>query len=429
MERPAVYLAGQAEKRGLIPRVPSPERLLADVEAWFQAEYADALRSTTSHKLPSGASELLVSLHPAAENVGFVAGDGGRVQVSAPSWPTGPGYHTFVSHALQRLGTELEITWAPLDAEDGSHDETGYFGSGDRAPLEQAHLAWLLTTLNMARDARRKGRTLHVGTPAGARFTFNGALASALGPRDDAWLERAVEDPATAIDILPWWADVTDGRYLLSRALCLMWSEVRWRPPAIDSERALLNETLTLLQRAFPLDPSLPFPWREWKELIDHRGFIDGAAEQIQERAAGENGNRPPIGYRRQPVTIVHEGWSLEIPGSFAERRTDEEWWGGEGGRGITLAGTETGTDDGPMSPESFLLQVASHLGSDALTHRDGELLGKARLNVDESSGVSTGVLEAYAAVTGRGAAMRVVFDDPDDWPWAMDVWRGLVPA
>ena len=55
--------------------------------------------------------------------------------------------------------------------------------------------------------------------------------------------------------------------------------------------------------------------------------------------------------------------------------------------------------------------------------------MGKARLNVDDSSGVSTGVLEAYAAVTGRGAAMRVVFDDPNDWPWAMDVWRALSPA
>jgi hypothetical protein len=429
MERPAVYLAGQAAKRGLIPRVPAPERLLADVEAWFQAEYADAVRSTTSRKLASGTAELLVALHPAAEHVAINVADGGSVTVSAPTWPTGPGYHTFVSHALQRLGSDLEINWAPTDAEDGSRDETGYFSSGDRGPVEQAHLAWLGATLNMARDARRKGKTLHVGTPAGVRFSFDGALASALGPRNDSWLERAVEDPSTAIDILPWWADVTDARYLLSRALCLMWSEVRWRPAAIESERAVLNETLTLLSRAFPLDPSLPYPWREWKELLDHRGFIDAAALQVQERAESTADDRPPIGYRREPVTVVHEGWVLEIPGSFAERRTDEEWWGGEGGRGITLAGIETGTEDGPMSPEGFLLQVASHLGSDALTHRDGELVGKARLNVDESSGVSTGVLEAYAAVTGRGAAMRVAFEDPDDWPWAMDVWRALSPA
>ena len=69
------------------------------------------------------------------------------------------------------------------------------------------------------------------------RFGFEGALATALGPRDDAWLERALADPRIAIDILPWWADAADGRFLLNRALSLMWTEVRWRRPAVDGEK------------------------------------------------------------------------------------------------------------------------------------------------------------------------------------------------
>jgi hypothetical protein len=149
---------------------------------------------------------------------------------------------------------------------------------------------------------------------------------------------------------------------------------------------------------------------------------------QVESRAA-RTGAGPLVGYRRRPVSIIHEGWELEVPGAFAERRTEDEWWGGEAGRSITLAATETGTDSGPMAAADFLRQVAPHLGHDALTHEDGELIGRARLSTDASSGLEVGVLEGYSAVRGRGAAIRIVFDDSADWQWALEMWRSLAPA
>ncbi len=104
-----------------------------------------------------------------------------------------------------------------------------------------------------------------------------------------------------------------------------------------------------------------------------------------------------PIGYRRLPVRISHEGWVLDdVPGSFAERRTDEEWWGGGAGRGITLAAVDTGT----LSAEAFLDQVASGLGPDVLDHRAGPVVGRGRLTSDASSGVAVGVVDG---LLGRG--------------------------
>ncbi len=149
---------------------------------------------------------------------------------------------------------------------------------------------------------------------------------------------------------------------------------------------------------------------------------------QVETRAARAPGG-PLIGYRRDHVRIVHEGWELEIPGSFAETRTEDEWCGGEAGRSITLAATETGTEDGPMSAEAFLQQVSPDLGRDALTHRAGEVVGRARLSTDASSGVEVGVLEGFSAVRGRGAAIRIVFDDSADWQWALEMWRTLIPT
>jgi hypothetical protein len=81
------------------------------------------------------------------------------------------------------------------------------------------------------------------------------------------------------------------------------------------------------------------------------------------------------------------------------------------------------------MPAEAFVEQFAADLGRDALSHRDGEVLGRARLTTDASSGVEIGVLEGYSAVRGSGAAVRIEFDDPGDWQWAVDTWRSLRPG
>ena len=418
---------GHATKRGLIPRLLPADRLLAEMEAWLRVEYPDAVRSTRTRTSPTGQRVLYAGLHPAAPEAWIQASDEGDIEVFAALAPVGPGYQTFVARLFQRLGQEHGITW--MEAVEEGRTGFDMSSSLDRTAAERAYLAWLGGGLIGARDARRRGIDgIHLGTPAEVRYTFDGAIATHLGPRDDAWLEAAVTDSRLAIDVTPWWADATDARCLLNRALCLMWTEVRWRAPVDDTEQAIHDEVLRSLARAFPLDPSLPYPWREWHELATIRGTTDAMTRQVETRAARAE-STAPIGYRREPIRVLHEGWELEIPGNFAERRTDEEWWGGEAGRGITLAATETGTESGPMPPEAFLAQVAPDLGSDALTHEFGELIGRARLSTDASSGVEVGVLEGYSAIRGRGAAIRIVFDDSADWRWALDVWRALMPV
>ncbi len=88
---------------------------------------------------------------------------------------------------------------------------------------------------------------------------------------------------------------------------------------------------------------------------MGYRGYENALAATVRDRAVGVD--RPPFGYRRRPVTIRHEGWSLTVPGSFGERWTSEEWWGGESKRTITLAATATEAEGGPMPPEAFLAQ------------------------------------------------------------------------
>ncbi len=431
-----ISAVGQAAKRGLIPRLPSPDRLRADIAEWLASSASDTIRNPSANEDPTAPPTLAFQLHPAARPIRFDVDETARVVATATTTPVGPGYHTYVTGLIHRLGDELGITWspAPADGEDGgpaaSSDPTAFLASGDRADAERGHLAWLHQAMLAARAARQRGATaIHLETPPLIRFATTDALVTVLGPRTDEWLERALADPRTAADVWPWVADAMDARYLLDRALCQLWLEVRWRPPAGAEEQAHLDEVLALLRRAYPLEPTLAYPWPAWREVMTLRDQPDPATRQLLDRMAPHTGDESPLGYRRKAVTILHEGWALDVPGSFAERRTAEEWYGGEARRSVTLAATRTGETDQPMAPDAFLKLVADHLGPDALQHEDGPVRGRARLATDASSGVEVATLEGYSAVRGLGAAIRIVIEDPQDWKWALDTWRDLRPA
>ncbi len=135
-----------------------------------------------------------------------------------------------------------------------------------------------------------------------------------------------------------------------------MWTQVRWRAPAVEGEAELLEDVHRLLTKAFPIEPDLPYPWRAWAEIVSFAGIDDAMARQVISRAASAPPDAVAIGYRRDPVWISHEGWGLEIPGDFAERRQPDEWWGGGAGRRITLAAVPTG----PMSAQAFVSQFSA---------------------------------------------------------------------
>jgi hypothetical protein len=424
---PALSLVGQPEKRGVLRQVPSPEETLVEADAWFRNEPRETVRGSRLGVDGANRPALFAMLHPAAGDMEIVASETGRVVLTASTAVVGPGYHTFLTQLVRRLGADLDVTWALYDGVVET-DEL-LFESADRVSVEREMLGWLMPALHAARAARaRGGDMVHLGLPAGTRFMLPGALATVLGPRDDAWLETAIRQPVSALDVWPWWSDATDARYLLNRALCLMWTDVRWRPPGIVDEAELMDEVRGYLRRAHGLDPSLPYPWREWAELLRFRGGDDPLAGRIN-AGAGQADNGPLIGYRRGQVTVLHEGWSVAVPGSFAERRSADEWWGGDAGRSVTLAATATGTPSGPMPPEVFLDQVAGQLGEGSIPHRLGPVVGKARLTTDTSSGIEVAVLDGYSAVVGSGAAIKIVFDNPSDWEWALETWRSLQPA
>ena len=86
----AIQVEGQAAKRGLIPRMPAPDKLLADVRSWVEAEYGSVVRSAVATS-QGPCAELHLELHPAVEPVLISADEQGRVVVSAQTAGAGPG--------------------------------------------------------------------------------------------------------------------------------------------------------------------------------------------------------------------------------------------------------------------------------------------------------------------------------------------------
>jgi hypothetical protein len=404
----------------------SEEAWLADVAEWFRENYSDVLEGLYQGRDLNDRTALAVTLHPQAENLEIAAVSGGRIEVSAKTSGTGPGYHVYVCELLDRLAADFELRWDAPDESGATWDETGYFESREVDVVEREMLGWLgglaQMILESARDSQQTGWIIlrGIGEPD---YQHDGFVWTPLGPRDKGWLEATARDPRSGIDLFPWW-DVGQGApYHLGRAFSLMWTQVRWRPPIIDEERALLDRVLRHLERAYALDPGGPYPWAEWAELAGYAGRADSLPFGVAARAA--QSGQPTIGYRRRPVRVHLKGrWSIEVPGSFAEVETSDSWRGFDYHREVYVSSLALGSKDGapPPSGEDMIGWVSKLQGMDVLQHAAEGVVGRAEFRPDEGGRIA---LIGASAVTGSLAKSTITIDEADR-DWAIGVWRSI---
>ncbi len=381
-------------------RVTSPASLLdrlanrLEGEPWFSSLRVDA-------------EAVEVVLHPAAESVDFVLEAGESLRVMAKTSTVGPGYHAYLVDLLRALGDELGVHW------DEAEDDTGYFANGDFATVEQEMLAWIggVARLVLQKDAMG----LMVSLPTTHRFVFDGALATPVGPRELAWVEAVATDPARGMDLFPWWGRGRDARQLLGTVLCRMWTEVRWREPITDEEEVLRQELLADLAAAFAEDASLDYPWREWASL-------GGESPRVLAAAASATG--PLVGYRRRPVRVdLPGGWSLELPGEFAEEQE-------ESGRYLafderhTLSFTafrKEGTAEALLAPDEVGVGARQHVGARV---RSWVAVADGADEAGEPFRKMT--VRAARLDGGRMAMLSLVWPVDVDGAWAERIWLSL---
>lgn len=321
-----LYLYGDCEK----PR----DALLEDI--------AEAVRKTRETALiyshiavnDEGHRACALSFHPAEEDVELTMVGPTKLLVSARTSGAGPGYHAFLCELLDEVGKQFAIRWQPPDPTGETGDETGYFHTRVRPLLEAEMRNWLRAVARSLRTALAEGSTgIAISMPADGPDYEASGVVTALGPRDAAYWSAIETDDAAAERFFAWWEPGTGAGYLLGRALCRMWCDVRWREPRKPDEKRVHDEVLELLARAWALDPKRPYPFAEWQELLDlrHENLPAGAPTTDAE---------PAIGYRRgMLVARPFPGAAIRIPGAFSEAFDKRgNWSAWEDGRTVWVS-------------------------------------------------------------------------------------------
>ena len=378
-------------------RSARPRRARTGVRAWFSRppdarEVGDRLRRLVPRlwrdaELSKGGA-LRVVLHPAAPALTIAVGADAEVTIAGDAGAVGPGY---CDEALARLAPVL--------------DELDY--AWDDAPRPRdAMLDWLAGEL--------RGGATRIGMPSDRAFLVDAPIQTALGPRDAAWRDAVLADPAAGADAFAW-TERGPGQLARSRALLAMWHEVPWREPLDKPERAMMAQVDADLAAARAADRELALPYAEWAELVAHLG--DG--ERAAELAARADPRTPAaIGYRRFDMVVDIGGWSLTLPGGFVGRWEDdgERYWATDGDRAIELTEFETTEGD-----SAALVDVAPPLHPVIDRLAEGDRRGRAEAHDDGALRVVHGLIAVapHVAILTCKAAAR-------DEPWALATWRSL---
>jgi hypothetical protein len=298
----------------------------------------------------------------------------------------GPGYHRDVISRLAPILDELEYVWA-----------------SDEEAADAAMLAWLA-------DELRAGTRL-IGMPERI-FKIDAPVLTPLGPRDRAWVDAVLADPARGADAFPWWKDGA-GQRERSRALLAMWHEVAWREPVDDAERALMERVDTDLAAA--KKAGLDVPWAEWAEL---RMFIGADIDADIRTRAGDT--EPTIGYRRHPMEVeLSGGWTIELGGAFVGHweEGDARWWATDGDRVVEFSSLTADSE----TDSAKLLAVAPERHPVIERIADDARCGRAEAYEDDGIHVVHGLMAVAPNV-----AIMTCKGTPDDEAWALATWRSL---
>ena len=231
----------------------------------------------------------------------------------------GPGFHKaaieFIDRLQQATRTRFEV-----------EDETDYYTERDFEAMKKKHFhKWLAKLFEIIQEQNNKGSTSLLFCWDINKYypqSDNGIVISPLGSFCLSEVVRRIREEGIesfADDFFIWNNSERDARFHRGMALNAMWEDCYFMPSERSEEDARINGyIISELETTASLDPSLPFPKKEYAELCRLHGCVpvptDGIPPYETEFA---------IGYRRGIVNHKVGKIRFSLPGSYLED-TDE---------------------------------------------------------------------------------------------------------
>ena len=231
----------------------------------------------------------------------------------------GPGFHKaaieFIDRLQQATGTRFEV-----------EDETDYYTERDFEAMKKKHFhKWLAKLFEIIQEQEDKGSTsLSICWDLNKYYpqSDSGIVISPLGSFRLSDVIRRIRDEgieSVAADVFIWNNPERDARFHRGLALNAMWEDCYFMPSERSEEDARINGyIISELETAASLDPSLPFPKKEYEELCRLHGCTpvptDGIPTYETEFA---------IGYRRGIINHKVGRIRFSLPGSYLEDTDD----------------------------------------------------------------------------------------------------------
>lgn len=231
----------------------------------------------------------------------------------------GPGFHKaaieFIDRLQQATGTRFEV-----------EDETDYYTERDFEAMKKKHFhKWLAKLFEIIQEQEDKGsKSLLFCWDLNKYYpqSDSGIVISPLGSFRLSEVIRRIREEGIesfADDFFIWNNPERDARFHRGLALNAMWEDCYFMPSERSEEDARINGyIISELETAASLDPSLPFPKKEYEELCRLHGCTPVPTDGIPTYETEFT-----IGYRRGIVNHKVGRIRFSLPGSYLEDTDD----------------------------------------------------------------------------------------------------------
>lgn len=232
----------------------------------------------------------------------------------------GAGFHKAAIEFVDELQAATDV---PFTVE----DETGYYSERDFDSLKNSHFhKWLKKILEVINEQEEKGSTalsicwdINLYLPKCGK----GVIISPFGPFLLSDVDKKVTDEGIdsfANDFFIWNNPEQDAHFHRGLALHSLWEECYFMPSQRSEADAQINGyIINELEKAASLDPSLPFPKKEYELLCQLHGCTPISTDGMPSYES-----KFTIGYRRNQVTYKIGSIKFSLHGSFLKDVDDD---------------------------------------------------------------------------------------------------------